>query len=73
MTARFYQPDEEKEYMLHYFNRMQPVILNEYNMDIIRPVLNQFVEQVKGEIEAWSERGSGWIMDEIVEAYIHVG
>ena len=27
---------------------------------------------MKGEIEAWSERGSGWIMDETLEAYINV-
>ena len=58
--------------MNHYFNRMQPVILNDHNKDIIKPLLNQFVDQVKGEIEAWSERGSGWIMDEILEAYINV-
>ena len=58
--------------MNHYFNRMQPVILNEYNKDIIKPLLNQFIDQVKGEIEAWSERGSGWIMDEIMEVYINV-
>ena len=58
--------------MNHYFNRMQPVILNQHNKDIIKPLLNQFINQVKGEIEAWSERGSGWIMDEILEAYINV-
>ena len=51
---------------------MQPVILNEHNMDIIKPLLNQFIDDVKGEIEAWSERGSGWIMDKILEAYINV-
>ena len=64
--------DEKEEKMNHYFNRMQPVILNQHNKDIIKPLLNQFVEQVKGEIEAWSERGSAWIMDEILEAYINV-
>ena len=64
--------DEKEEKMNHYFNRMQPVILNEHNKDIIKPLLNQFIDQVKGEIEAWSERGSGWIMDEILEAYINV-
>ena len=64
--------DGKKEEMNHYFNRMQPVILNEHNKDIIKPLLNQFIDQVKGEIEAWSERGSGWIMDEILEAYINV-
>ena len=35
-------------------------------------MLNQFIDQVKGEIEAWSERGSGWIMDKILEAYVNV-
>ena len=64
--------DEKEEKMNHYFNRMQPVILNEHNKDIIKPLLNQFIDQVKGEMEAWSERGSGWIMDEILEAYINV-
>ena len=64
--------DGKKEEMNHYFNRMQPVILNEHNKDIIKPLSNQFIDQVKGEIEAWSERGSGWIMDEILEAYINV-
>ena len=64
--------DGKKEEMNHYFNRMQPVILNEHNKDIIKPLLNQFIDQVKGEIEAWSERGSGWVMDKITEAYINV-
>ena len=51
---------------------MQPVILNEHNMDIINHLLNQFIDEVKGEIEAWSERGSGWIMAKILEAFINV-
>ena len=58
--------------MEHYFNRMQPAILNEHNMDTLNPLLNQFVHEVKGEIEAWSERGSGWIMDKILKAFINV-
>ena len=37
--------------MNHYFDRMQPVILNPHNIDIIKPLLNQFIDQVKGEIE----------------------
>ena len=73
LNVRFFiYRNEEKEEMNHYFNRMQPVILNQQNKDIIKPLLNQFVDQVKGEIEAWSERGSGWIMDKILEAYINV-
>ena len=73
LTVSFHMDrDEKKEEMNHYFNRMQPAILNDHNKDIIKPLLNQFVDQVKGEIEAWSERGSGWMMDEILEAYINV-
>ena len=60
LLVRFYMIRDEKiQQMDHYFNRMQPVILNEHNMDILTATLNQFVDEVKGEIEAWSERGSG--------------
>ena len=73
LNVRFYiYRNEQKEEMNHYFNRMQPVIFSRHNIDIINPLLNQFIDQVKGEIEAWSERGSGWIMDKIFEAYINV-
>ena len=73
LLVRFYMTRDKKlQQMNHYFNRMQPVILNEHNMDILTPTLNQFIDEVKGEIEAWSERGSGWIMDEILEAFINV-
>ena len=64
--------EEEAEEMVHYFNRMQPAILNEHTADTLNHLLNQFIDQVKGEIEAWSERGSGWIMDRILEAFINV-
>ena len=73
LLVRFHMIRNEKvEQMDHYFNRMRPVILNEHNMDILTPSLNQFIGEVKVEIEAWSERGSGWIMDEILEAFINV-
>ena len=70
---RFYTTRDEKvEEMDHYFNHMQPVIVTEHNMDILKPLLNQFIDEVKGKIEAWSERGSGWMMDKILEAFINV-
>ena len=73
LLVRFHMTRDEKvEQMYHYFNRMQPVILNENNIDILNPLLNQFIDEMKGEIEAWSERGSGWIMDKILEAFINV-
>ena len=58
--------DEKEEEMDHYFNRMQPLILNEHSVDIINILLNQFIDEVKGGIGAWSERGSGWITDQIL-------
>ena len=64
--------DEEVRIMEHYFNRMQPAILNEHNIDTLNFLLNQFIDEVKGEIEAWSQRGSGWVVDEILETYINV-
>ena len=70
LVVRFYMiRDEKLQQMDHYFNRMQPVILNEHNADTLNHLLNQFIDEVKGEIEAWSQRGSGWIMDEILEAF----
>ena len=62
----------EVERMGHYFNRMQPIVMNEHNIDMLNEVLNKFVDEVRGEIEAWSQRGSGWVVDEILEAFINV-
>ena len=66
---------EEVQRMEHYFNGMQPAILNEHNMDRLNNLLNEFIDHVKGvkgEKEAWSQRGSGWVLDEILEAFINV-
>ena len=49
--------DEEVQRMEHYFNRMQPIILNENNIDTLNHLLNQLIDVVEGEIEAWSQRG----------------
>ena len=73
LLVKFYMiRDEEVEEMDHYFNRMRPVIMSEHNIDTLNHLLTQFIDEVKGEIEAWSERGSGWIMDKILEAFINV-
>ena len=34
--------------------------------------MQQFIDEVKGEIEAWSQRGSVWVIDEILEVFINV-
>jgi len=51
---------------------MQPIVINEHNMDTLNHIFNPFVDEVRGDIEAWSERGSGWVVDEILEAFINV-
>ena len=73
LEVRFYiDRNGEVEYMSHYFSRMQPIVLNEHNMDTLNHMMNQFVDEVRGEIEARSQRGSGWVVDEILEAIINV-
>ena len=53
LLVRFYMNRDEKvQDMEHYFNRMQPEILNEHNIDTLNNLLNQFIDEVKGEIEA---------------------
>ena len=41
-------------------------------MDTLNYLLNQFIDEVKGEIEAWAQRGSGWVIDKILEAFTNV-
>jgi len=64
--------NREVEHMEHYFNKMKPMVINQHNIDTLNNVFNQFVEEVRGEIENWSEKGSGWVVDEILEAFINV-
>ena len=43
LLLRFYMTRDEKvQEMEHYFNRMQPEILNEHNKDTLNNLLNQF-------------------------------
>ena len=73
LLVRFYiDRNGEVQRMEHYFNRMRPIVLNEHDMETLNHALNQFVDEVRSEIEAWSERGSGWVVDEILEAFINV-
>lgn len=41
-----------------------------YEMKTIKSEFNRSVVRTKGEIEAWSEQGSGWVLDRIVAAYV---
>ena len=39
---------------------------------MINDVFNRFIDRAKGEIEAWSQRGSGWVMEGILDAFVNV-
>ena len=58
--------------MTHYFKDKDPIILNQYNADLLNHLINQFIDLVRGKIEGWSEKGSGWVLDEILQAFINV-
>ena len=73
LLVRFYvNRNGVVEYMTHYFKDRDPTILNQYNADLLNHLINQFIDLVRGKIEGWSERGSGWVVDEILEAFINV-
>ncbi|KAL9983793.1 hypothetical protein ACROYT_G006023 [Oculina patagonica] len=60
------------QHMHHYFREREPQIFTKDNKDQIKPEFDKFIEKAKGEIEAWSERGSGWVIERIETAYINV-
>ncbi|KAL9950720.1 hypothetical protein ACROYT_G043266 [Oculina patagonica] len=58
--------------MDHYFKEKKPHVFNEHNKQQIKQEFDRFIEIAKGEIEAWSERGSGWVLERIIAAYVNV-
>ena len=73
LLVRFYaERNGQLEYMLHYFKEKDPRLLNEYNAALLNHMMNDFIDLVRGMIEGWSEKGSGWVVDEILEAFINV-
>ena len=62
----------ELQEMKHYFKEDQPHVFNRNNKEMIKQILEEFMGRIKGEIESWSERGSGWGIDRIMTAYVNV-
>ncbi len=58
--------------MLHYFKEKEPHVFFEHNKNRIKKEFERFIERSKGQIEAWSERGSGWVFERITVAYVNV-
>ena len=73
LLVRFYSHrNGEVEYMTHYFKDSGQTILNQYNYDVINHIINDFIISVRWKIEGWSEKGSGWVLGEILQAFINV-
>ena len=64
--------DGGTQYMEHYFRENEPHVFNRNDEDQIKTEFDRFVERIKGEIESWSERGSGWVLERIMVAYVNV-
>ena len=64
--------DGETQYMEHYFRENEPHVFNRNDENQIKIEFDRFIERTKGEIEAWSERGSGWVLERIMVAYMNV-
>ena len=64
--------DGGTQYMEHYFRENEPHVFNRNDEDQIKKEFDRFVERIKGEIESWSERGSGWVLERIMTAYVNV-
>ena len=64
--------NEQTQYMEHYFAQRDNEIFNRNNEETINTAFNRFVDEVKGQIEAWSQREFGWVLEGIVAAYVNV-
>ena len=64
--------DGGTQYMEHYFRKNEPHVFNRNDEDQIKTEFDGFVERIKGEIESRSERGSGWVLERIMTAYVNV-
>jgi len=60
--------DDEKQEMEHYFKQKDPAVFNRNNAATVNSTFRRFIDEVKGEIEAWSQRGSGWVVEGVLEA-----
>ena len=64
--------DGKKEEMNHYFRQRDPAIFNKNNVATVSEVLRRAIDEFNGQIEAWSQRGSGWVVETVLGAYVNV-
>jgi len=64
--------DGEKQEMEHYFKQRDPMVFNRNKAATVNSVFCRFIDEVKGEMEAWCQRGSGWVVEGVLEAFVNV-
>ena len=64
--------DDEAQYLQHYFNQRDPAVFNINNEEGVNATFNHFIDEVKGEIEAWSQGGSGWVREKSLAVFSDV-
>lgn len=62
--------DDEQNYMERYFDEKNPAIFNRNNKETIKDEFDNFIYKVKGEIETWSQKESGWMLESILNAFV---
>ena len=61
-----YKPNEEIEFAPVYFNSSTKTIIND------RYKLDQSFQEILYKIDAWINKGSGWIIESIESQYINI-
>jgi len=64
--------NDETQFMEHYFKDDEPHVFKRNDEDLIKQKFDEFIENAKGEIENWSEKGSGWVDKRIQIMYVNV-
>ena len=55
-----------------YFKQRDPAVFNINNAETVNSVFRRFIDEIKGEIEAWSQIRSGWVVKAVLEAFIKI-
>jgi len=64
--------DGEKQEMKYYFKQRDPEVFNRNNAATVNSVLRRSIDEFKVEREAWSQRGSGRVVEVVLEAFVNV-
>ena len=54
------------QHLEHYFRENEPHLFNRNYEELIKQKFDELIERTKGEIENWSEKGSGWEVERII-------